>query len=681
MHPRADGSFPTPRFGLREKVATAMGTLALVMVVATVISFVMHNRFVDGLRQALDREAHVGFLASEISQTALRCRQRDAEFRAGSGSPSERELRLNDWKSAHARLEAALDGLSRLELSTEDSAALAGWRSASSDYKRGILDVLSRDETEAWKSAEDRFGAFGRAVANAERVVEETEPFGHSRIEAATQTSAKLTQLIRDVQWLVVLRGVGPVLIVILLVYLFTRIILRRLSALSATMKSFAAGNLAARFADETRDEIGIMARQFNEMAETIQTNQERLSEATRAALVANHSKSEFLANMSHEIRTPMTAILGFADELSRTVTQPEGAEAASTIKRNGEHLLHVINDILDLSKIEAGKLEIERQPISPRDLLRDVKRLMRVRADDKGLPLVFEYDGLIPEFISTDPTRVRQILINLIGNAVKFTERGSVRVVTRLKGHGTADPQLEFEVIDTGVGISPGQVARLFQAFSQADSSTTREFGGTGLGLVICRRLTEMLGGRIGVVSEPGLGSCFTATIATGPLEGVPLIEAEGHSSSEIPTAAPPKAIGLTTHVLVVEDGPDNQLLIRHMLERAGARVTVAENGRVGVELTLRAIAKGEPFGVILMDMQMPELDGYEATRQLRSHGCRIPIIALTAHAMNYDRQRCLEAGCDDYLSKPIDRQRLLATVASCSREGTASSALAPST
>ncbi len=404
------------------------------------------------------------------------------------------------------------------------------------------------------------------------------------------------------------------------------------------------------------------------------------LARAKEAAEAANLAKSEFLANMSHEIRTPMTAILGFADVLLERLTDEQDTDLAKTVKRNGEYLLRIINDILDLSKIESGKMELDRTLCSPCQVAAEVLSLMKVRAEAKGLTLAVEHAGPVPDRIATDPVRLRQILINVVGNAVKFTERGGIRVRLALAADEDRQARLCFEVVDTGIGMSPRQVRGLFRPFTQGDSSTSRRFGGTGLGLAISRRLAEMLGGTISATSAPGRGSTFCVTVAVGPLEGVPMHDrcnaTEAHQARARASARP--QIRLDCRVLVAEDGPDNQRLIRFLLEMAGASVTVVENGRLAVEQVLAGAdaPRGGPgpesaFEVVLMDMQMPVLDGYSAARQLRQAGYRGPIIALTAHAMSYDRQKCLDAGCDDYLPKPIDRTALLETVARCLKAG----------
>ncbi len=421
-----------------------------------------------------------------------------------------------------------------------------------------------------------------------------------------------------------------------------------------------------ARLADE----------QANRRLESINQDLERAIEQANqmavAAESANYSKSEFLANMSHEIRTPMTAILGFAELLrgsleNRSDISPECKQAVDTIHRNGEYLLQIINDILDLSKIEAGKLIIEHIPCNPYQIMQEVKSLIQVRADAKGLSLTLEVIGKLPRTITTDPTRLRQILINLIGNAIKFTETGGARLIAQFVESPSEGPAIRFDVVDTGIGMSAEQVACLFTPFQQADASMTRRFGGTGLGLTISKRLAVMLGGDIAVESELGKGSAFHVTVATGPLEGVEFIDyAEQVSAPLTPpeTQATPEPSRIEARILLVEDGPDNQRLISFLLRKAGAEVSLAENGAIAVEQVLSARDQGMAFDIILMDMQMPIMDGYQATRTLREKGYTGPIIALTAHAMEGDREKCLAAGCDDFATKPIDRKRLLATI-----------------
>ncbi len=403
------------------------------------------------------------------------------------------------------------------------------------------------------------------------------------------------------------------------------------------------------------------------QMTSSLRESERELSIALDVAELARLSsdaacraKSEFLANMSHEIRTPMTAILGFSELLL------EGGASAKvralhleTIRRNGAHLLAIINDILDLSKIESGRLEVEEIPIGTQALIDEVVALLRVRSDGRGITLEFEVDKGLPASVRTDPGRLRQVLVNLIGNAIKFTEKGSVRLSVGIEGDDAT--RLRFEVTDTGIGIPAEKLEHIFQPFAQADGSTTRNYGGTGLGLAISSRLVAMLGGELSAKSEIGRGSTFAFTIRVGVVEpGDPPPPPPKVEFPSLPDEPGPSR----GRVLLAEDGPDNQRLIWLVLEKAGFEVDLAENGAIALDRALAEWRAGFLFDVILMDMQMPVMDGYTATRKLREAGYDGTIIALTAHAMMKDRERCLEAGCDEYASKPIDRLSLVELV-----------------
>ncbi|MBN2445728.1 MAG: response regulator [Phycisphaerae bacterium] len=394
------------------------------------------------------------------------------------------------------------------------------------------------------------------------------------------------------------------------------------------------------------------------------------LARAKEAAENATRAKSEFLANMSHEIRTPLTAIIGFAEALLATdMSAAERFDAARTVHRNGRYLLQIINDILDLSKIEAGRMEMAYCDCPPCEVVAEIASLMQVRAESKGLQLKCDYAGPIPATIRSDPVRLRQILLNLVGNAIKFTEVGCVQLHASLHSEDSGH-MLYFDVLDTGPGMTPSQTERLFKPFSQVDTSASRKYGGTGLGLALSRRMAQALGGDVELIeSSPGRGSRFRARVATGSLDGVQLLDDPAGATIVRPEAVGDPgvsntAVNLKCRVLLAEDGPDNRRLLKHILSKCGADVTLAENGQEAVQATNAAREAGTPFDVILMDMQMPLVDGYEATRQLREQGFDLPIIALTANAMDGDRSRCIAAGCSDYVSKPIDRKALVAAM-----------------
>ncbi|WP_164103007.1 hybrid sensor histidine kinase/response regulator [Candidatus Laterigemmans baculatus] len=429
------------------------------------------------------------------------------------------------------------------------------------------------------------------------------------------------------------------------------------------------------------------------------------LQAARRIADQANKAKSAFLANMSHEIRTPMTAVLGYVDILQEQVEGADARQSLQTIRNNGLYLLELINDILDLSKIEAGAVEIRRENFSLLEMITDLESLMQVKAAEKQIQLQIEWATPVPRSICTDRLRLRQILVNLVGNAIKFTEEGEVRLRIRCddppgnaEGTGT---HLWFRVSDTGIGMTREQMGRLFQPFSQGDASVTRRFGGTGLGLAISERLIDMLGGEIFVSSTPQKGSVFEFSVDPGGLDRVPWIDPRRTEFRVAPEtagelAAAPAVVGLDgdgsvdgqasaeasprveatdgaedcaadsppldCHVLIVDDGRAIRMLVKRFLEAAGATTESVENGAEAVE---RVFNDELPAcDLVVLDMQMPVMDGYTAARRIRRGGYGGPILALTANTMKGDRDRCLAAGCTDFLAKPIDRRQLIQLV-----------------
>ncbi len=413
----------------------------------------------------------------------------------------------------------------------------------------------------------------------------------------------------------------------------------------------------------EQGDVYDALAATTNTVSEELALTHRDLETQNRALEAATAAKSQFMANMSHEIRTPLGAMLGFADLL----TAPELAESdrlnyALIIRRNGEHLLNLINDLLDLAKIESGKLSLEQLEFPLGDLLQDVLALMQGRALEQGLEFGIDFLTPLPARILSDPTRLRQLLLNLVGNAIKFTEAGSVRLAA---GYDPISSELWFAIVDTGIGMSPEQLDRLFTPFEQADSSMTRRFGGTGLGLAICKPLAQALGGDLTVLSQLGKGSTFTLRFPVptpvGVAEITEIVMPEKNQPNQAQAEHQAVAIG---SLLLAEDGPDNQLFLTTVLRRRGWTVTLAENGQLAVEYALNAWREGRAYDVILMDMQMPVLDGYHATLKLREEGYEGPVIALTAHAMAGERERCLAVGCDEYLSKPVTPANLLQAV-----------------
>lgn len=381
---------------------------------------------------------------------------------------------------------------------------------------------------------------------------------------------------------------------------------------------------------------------------------------AQRDAEKANDAKTHFLANMSHEIRTPLNAIMGFTELLlDPNISMEEKMKSVAIVRRNGHALLKIVDEILDISKVEAGGLETEKVESNIVDLLNEIKALMSIQASKKNIDLIFDFSTRMPTRVVTDSTRLRQILVNIIGNAIKFTEKGSVKLSGKYLTSMNGSSFLHFDVCDTGLGIDKDSADKIFEPFSQADSSTTRLYGGTGLGLALSRRLARALGGdvRLGK-SSPGQGSTFEIEIKVElPAFNEWVSEREISGETLLEASKPSLRNELAgKRILLVEDAEDNQFLITQFLNRTGAVVDIACNGKEGID---KAMSKD--FDVILMDIQMPLMDGYQATSHLRKSGYKVPIIALTAHALVEEREKCLATGCDGHLTKPINRKQLI--------------------
>ncbi|NNL56487.1 MAG: response regulator, partial [Pseudomonadales bacterium] len=400
----------------------------------------------------------------------------------------------------------------------------------------------------------------------------------------------------------------------------------------------------------------------FDDITE-LEEKEVQLRQSMQLAEDANRAKSDFLANMSHEIRTPMNAILGFTEILKRgqQKTPEESAKYLNTIASSGEHLLNLINDILDLSKVEAGRMDMEIIDCQLHTVIKEVTKIMNIKAEQKGISMEFCPEGALPETIQSDSGRVRQMLTNLVGNAIKFTEQGGVKIVTRFEAGGE-QPSIVVEVTDSGIGMTQEQADNVFNPFTQADNSISRRFGGTGLGLTISKNFVEALGGSIAVRSAPGEGSTFILDIPTGAIDGVPMLEPAAlleDNSEDLQNSGDTWQFP-DSRILVVDDGVENRELLQVVLGDLGLQIDAAENGKIGLDMVL-----ANDYSMVLMDVNMPVMDGLESVGKMREAGVEIPVVALTASAMKGTEEECINAGYSGYMAKPIVIDQLTAMLA----------------
>ena len=466
------------------------------------------------------------------------------------------------------------------------------------------------------------------------------------------------------------------VLVVAAVISLFTiRVLGRPLRYLQQGITSVRKGRLEPIQVSRTGDEIEYLGESFNQMIDALSSSQdeihrhqdlleqrirqrtEELEEAMLRAQAANEAKSEFLANMSHELRTPMAGILGMLDVTLESDLPDEHRDQLETAQRCAYSLLALLNDILDLSKIESGRMGLEKIPFDVRIVLQDCVRSFQPRADDAGIDLVCDVASAVPDEVLGDPLRLRQIFANLLSNAIKFTVQGHIRVTLDATPITDSEVRMRFSVEDTGIGIPAEKLPLIFEKFTQVDGSVSRKFGGTGLGLAITRKLVDMHHGEIGVESEPGKGSTFTVNLrCTVPQP------AKEHAKVSRPGAAKESRDGAPARVLVVEDNQVNQKVVTTVLRKRGFTVELANNGVEALEL----LERDDAFRLVIMDVQMPVMDGLEATRRIRLNPKwrNLPILAMTAHAMNGDREKCLSAGMNGYISKPVHPSHLISVM-----------------
>jgi signal transduction histidine kinase/HPt (histidine-containing phosphotransfer) domain-containing protein/ActR/RegA family two-component response regulator len=481
----------------------------------------------------------------------------------------------------------------------------------------------------------------------------DSDPLGQVTVDISIQNMKSLfrTHLLQLVSILII----SLVFIGILLVVFLRRMIIKPVNNLATYAYSIGAGDFDKTNPIENQDEIGQLAGAFDEMKVNLKMSYSAIQEQNDKLVSLDKMKSQFLANMSHEIRTPMNSIVGFSNLLVGEDLTAAHKDYVNVIRESSQNLLHLINDILDFSRIESGQLEIEMIDCSLGKLLNSVESMMKAQADEKDLDFQIMAAPDVPAQIRSDPYRLQQCLINLTNNALKFTTQGHVHLRVSLQHDGNGQ-SIRFDVEDTGIGIAADKQAAIFESFTQADGSTTRKYGGTGLGLTVTKQLVMLLGGELSLTSEADRGSTFSMQISTGmDITGQARLDQQSAAKQELDESAQPDTSMFSGKVLVAEDVEGSQKLMKLMLSKLGLEVTIAEDGKRAVEEAL-----SRSFDLILMDIHMPRMNGYDATTTLRQQGYKAPIVALTANAMKGDDQTCLDAGCDAYLTKPIDRREL---------------------
>ncbi len=596
--------------------------------------------------------------AAKIASHTLQCRRYEKDVLLNLGEREARESYEQKWADSFAELEIALVEQIQNAETPGDASRLRAWYADAQSYRTHFLEVLEQIRSKEIRDPVAANSALALHKKEIRRLIERSS----EALEGTHQALAKARiALLADLR----VGGVTLATLGILVIFsgIFVSILTgsafaRRVLALDDETRRLARGDPGVRVEVLGNDELTELGKRFNEMAEGIEQRQSELVHALRDARAGTRAKSEFLATMSHELRTPMNGVLGMNEILLDTELTDQQRDCAETIAASGRGLLEIIDQVLDLSRIEAGALPLENIAFDLHSLLAEALTPMLPLAAQKEIAFRWELSKEVPQRILGDPTRIRQVLTNLVGNAVKFTETGEVMVRLGIVGEGTAS-RLSFSVKDTGIGFDPEQLERVLEPFTQADGSTTREFGGSGLGLAISMRLLELMQGDLRVESEPGRGSLFSFEV---PFQ---VADADLEPIDSPPDLDPSEDADLWEDccVLVAEDNAVNAKLVTLMLKKLGCRVELVTTGHAAVEQTL----KGD-HNLILMDCQMPEMDGYEATASIRAReakdGGHLPIVALTANAMAGDRERCLEAGMDDYLSKPLSLKRLRQTL-----------------
>ena len=525
-------------------------------------------------------------------------------------------------------------------------------------YNRQDDKVLATASQANVQDLKDDPGAIRRYTATI-KTRSDSAPLGYVTVDISTKNMKTLfrTHLFHMIAILIASLAV----IVVLLVVFLKRMIIMPVKKLAAYAHRIGAGDFDQTLSIGTHDEIGQLAKTLDEMKLNLKTSYSAIKEQNDKLVSLDKMKSQFLANMSHEIRTPMNAIVGFSYLLAGEDLTSEQKDEVHVIRESAQNLLNLINDILDFSKIEAGQLDIQMTDSSLGKLLNSIESMMKAEACEKSLDFQIIADKDVPARLHSDPFRVRQCLVNLVNNALKFTDQGHVHLKVSLQQENDQH-FIRFDVEDTGIGIPKDRQAAVFESFTQADGSTTRKYGGTGLGLAVTKQLVELLGGKLALTSEAGIGSAFSLIIPVGmDIAGQPLLDRDSVlDQEEVDESSQADIAKISGKVLVAEDVEGNQKLMKLMLSKLGLEVVIAGDGVQAVQM-----ATSQSFDLVFMDIQMPRMNGYDATAALKRQGYETPIVALTANAMKGDDLKCLEAGCDGYLAKPVDHRKLQRIVA----------------
>ena len=646
--------------------------LACGVVVATVVNHLLQEDVATAAKR-IENAAVWSVEVGQLSAAVAKCRILEKEYESAIQPGRERSRALADWKAAINELDQRFDALGRLSDPPVESRVLKSWRDAKDQYQERFLATVHVVESGELSTSAMVHRALIPCQALIGRVLQGAEESLRAVHETAQAEQTTLERLLERRTRLVNIEAVVGLLAILLMVVWLLRAVLSRVNVLVAAMTRAASGDLKTRIINRSGDELGQLAEKCNEVLMTIQSGRESLENVRQAAERLTQAKNEFFAGIAEELRAVITLNQSHTEML---VTHVAGAnlEAVRSIKTNEEHVFELLEGVRDLVHAAMGSLDIHRANCSPVRILAAVAAVVQPRAGAKRITISIDHSSPMPETIYTDPARVQQILVYLANHAIRAVEMGTIQLSVRMS-QGTGEPQAEYEVVAPDVLLTQEEIEWMAGSPVYSGAAVYHRPSGLSLALTICRRLTNLLEGTIRVVSTPGVGSTFTVVIPTGSLAGVKILDRPGQpapSESGILKSGDDFPMRCECRILLVEDGPENRRLIAHILTKAGAQVTLAENGQEAVDKVIAARQQaagaappaGEPFDVILMDMLMPVLDGFEATRELRRQGYTGCIIAVTGHTADYDRERCLGAGCDDYYAKPVERRRLLAMI-----------------